>query len=223
MAADFYEILGVPRTATQAEVRAAYVRLAKERHPDRFPDPIEKERAQEFFKELTTAFNTIFNERSRKEYDGQARHSQVKTPQEIGRESYERGMAEMQARRYFDAAELFRTAVRHEETEPAYHAALAQALVHNPHWVREGIQCLEKAQQLAPRNPAYHAQLAIILAGQGLKLRARKELEAALNLGPSNAEVVRAAQVVGAMDRTEPAPDEPRSGGGLRGLLKRKG
>ena len=40
--ASYYEILGIPRTATSAEVRQAYARLARERHPDRFTDPAEK-------------------------------------------------------------------------------------------------------------------------------------------------------------------------------------
>ena len=71
--ADFYEILGIPTTASAADVRQAYVRLAKERHPDRFPDPQEKEKAQSFFQDLTTAFNTLFNEGRRREYDQERR------------------------------------------------------------------------------------------------------------------------------------------------------
>ena len=32
---DYYAILGVPRTATQLEIRDAYLRLARETHPDK--------------------------------------------------------------------------------------------------------------------------------------------------------------------------------------------
>lgn len=35
MQRDFYQVLGVPRTATHAEIRATYVRLVKRHHPDR--------------------------------------------------------------------------------------------------------------------------------------------------------------------------------------------
>src|SRR5439155_475189 len=67
--ANYYEILGVGRTASAAEIRQAYMRLAKERHPDRFHDPAERARAESFFKELTAAYNTLGNERGRTGYD----------------------------------------------------------------------------------------------------------------------------------------------------------
>jgi len=214
--ADYYEILGIPRTASSAEVRQAYARLARERHPDRFTDPVEKDRAQEFFKELTAAFNTLSNDRSRREYDTEAHTPRSAVPQEIARQSYETGVQKLKGRDFHEAVQQFRVAVRHVPGEARYHAALAAALANNPHWVREAIESLERAIELAPDQAAFHAELARLLHGQGLKLRARKAAEAALRLAPQDPHVARIAAEVGA------GVEEPPPPGGLRGLLRRK-
>lgn len=214
---DYYEILGIPRTASGAEVRQAYARLARERHPDRFTDPVEKDRAQEFFKELTTAFNTLSNDRSRREYDVESVKPKVAVPEAIARQAYETGLGKLNARDFHEAVQQFRVAVRHASSEANYHAALGLALAHNPRWVREAIESMERAILLAPDRPAFHAQLARLLHGQGLKLRARKVAEAALRLAPQDPEVARIAAEVGAGFEEPPPP-----AGGLRGLLRRK-
>lgn len=217
--ADYYEILGVSRTASASEIRQAYLRLAKERHPDRFPDPGERERAQVFFKELTAAFNTLGNERGRAEYDASLNRPKEAPPAEIGRTSFARGMEHYEKKDYHAAVELLRTAVHHVPGEARYHAALGMALAKNPHWVREAIQSAEKAIQLDPKNAAYHVELAELLLGQGLKLRARHPAETAARLAPNDPRVQKLIAEVGLRVGEEPPHPE---GGGLRGLLRRK-
>src|SRR5436853_7896802 len=97
---DYYAILQVPPTATSTELRQAYVKLARERHPDRFQDPIEKERAQEFFKEVSEAYNTLSNERARKEYDGVRDKPVARTPEESAQMAFDRGQEAMERRQY---------------------------------------------------------------------------------------------------------------------------
>jgi curved DNA-binding protein CbpA len=208
--ADFYELLSIPRNATVADVRKAYARLAKERHPDRFTDPAEKERAHEAFKELTTAFNTLSNDKSRREYDEALARPKVEVPAEIARNAFERGTAMFEEKRYHEAVELLRSAVEHGPTEASYHVALCRALAKNPHWTREAIQCAEKAVSLAPRNAAYHAELAEMLLGQGLRLRARRVAQHALELDPADE---RALQVLRGAEDGEPPAGADRSPG----------
>lgn len=66
---DHYAVLGVPRAATAAEIRSAYVVLARDRHPDRIRDDGERKKAVEFFKELTAAYDVLSRERGRRDYD----------------------------------------------------------------------------------------------------------------------------------------------------------
>ena len=184
--ANYYELLGIAPSASIADVRKAYAKLARERHPDRFPDPAAKKAAQQTFQEITAAFNTLSNDRARAEYDKSLKAPRrAPVPEEIARDAYDRGQKLYEAKNFFDAVELLRVATAHAPQEARYHAALGRALARNPHWVREGLQSLEKAVQLAPRHPGYHAELAEILAGQGLRIRARKSAEAALRLDPA--------------------------------------
>src|SRR5258708_12719557 len=62
---DFYEILGVPRNASQEEVQRAYRKLARTHHPDLTSDPAAEDR----FKQLSEAYNVLSDPGTRRRYD----------------------------------------------------------------------------------------------------------------------------------------------------------
>lgn len=63
---DYYEILGVPRTASEQEIRSAYRKLARKYHPDVNPGDQE---AEDRFKRINEANEVLSNPENRKKYD----------------------------------------------------------------------------------------------------------------------------------------------------------
>lgn len=63
---DYYEVLGVPKTATKDEIKKAYRKLALKYHPDRNPGD---KAAEANFKECSEAAEVLINEEKRQKYD----------------------------------------------------------------------------------------------------------------------------------------------------------
>src|SRR5262249_11676310 len=66
MPRDYYEVLGVPRNATEDEIRKAYRKLARQYHPDRNPGD---KQAEAKFKELQDAYDILSDKKKRAQFD----------------------------------------------------------------------------------------------------------------------------------------------------------
>jgi curved DNA-binding protein CbpA len=219
--ADYYKILGVSPEAGSEEIRKAYFRLARERHPDRFPDPEERRKAEAAFAQLSEAWNTLGNERSRADYDAQRAKPEPTDPAKIADQAYKRAGAALEAGDLEQAVELLRTAIYHAPEQAKYQAALGKSLARDAGRIREAVQALETAARLEPRNARHHADLARVLLSQGLKTRARRSAENALRLAPQDPDIRSLAAELGAGAGEAPTSAQ-RKGGGLGGLLRRK-
>jgi molecular chaperone DnaJ len=63
---DYYEILGIARSASEQEIKSAYRKMAMQHHPDRNPDD---PHAEEKFKECTEAYGVLIDQEKRQRYD----------------------------------------------------------------------------------------------------------------------------------------------------------
>ena len=72
MKKDPYEVLGVPKNATQEEIKSAYRKLAKQYHPDKYVGNPLADLASEKFKEINEAYETLTgaNSASQNAYSG---------------------------------------------------------------------------------------------------------------------------------------------------------
>jgi curved DNA-binding protein len=90
---DYYEILGVPRTATADEIKRAYRKLAVKYHPDKNPGD---KTAEERFKQINEAYAVLSDPEKRKQYDA------------FGAEGFSQRFSQEDIFKGFDVGDLFR-------------------------------------------------------------------------------------------------------------------
>ncbi|NYH89022.1 DnaJ C-terminal domain-containing protein [Actinopolymorpha rutila] len=90
---DFYQVLGVPRTATREEIQRAYRRLARENHPDVNKDP----GAEDRFKDVSEAYDVLSDPDLRKRYDVFGADFR-RVPDDVDPDTWMQAQAQAQAR-----------------------------------------------------------------------------------------------------------------------------
>src|SRR6059058_2513306 len=104
---DYYQTLGVSRTATEKEIKSAYRRLARQYHPDVNKDP----KATERFKLINEAYEVLSDPKKRTKYDQLgADWERIEREQEFARQYQSQpGQGAGQAAGYGDFSDFFNT------------------------------------------------------------------------------------------------------------------
>lgn len=188
-----FNVLEIPADATSEDIKAAYHRLAKRWHPDRYTGP-EKEEAESRFRELAEAFSMLKDPANRLALQQQQPKIQpattVKEP-EPAQERTSDDWAEM-AKVAFDegktdqARALMHYAIRLDDQKSKYHALMATILEKEGGDPRAVVKALESAVRLAPRDVEIHIRLAGYFQALGMAARAQRHLEAAREISPNH-------------------------------------
>ena len=189
-----YQILDIPKTATEEEVKKAYFQMARRFHPDRFDRKLAvefKSQIDEVFDGITNAYRVLSNKDSRRVYD--AKSGQVSTQEDIQETfrkadiKFRQGKTLHAQGRYDEAIAYLEEAVRVRRDKGDYFLLLAMCESRLPTYVRKAEQDFLTAIQLEPWNPEGYVGLGLLYKAEGLQTKAVKQLEKALEVEPEHA------------------------------------
>ncbi|MCU1348268.1 MAG: heat shock protein DnaJ domain protein, partial [Acidobacteria bacterium] len=181
MKVNYYEVLGVERSATEAEIRDRFRRLARENHPDRYRGP-DKADAERKFQTLTEAVNVLTNEARRKQHDGELASSSPKGVADftqVAKAYMGKGVKAYKEGNMTAAVENFDMAVKHnpQDAKAFHYLALASARI--PSMMRQAVQAIESAVQREPVNFNYLKDAGKLCKRAGLFAKAERYFEEA--------------------------------------------
>lgn len=214
-AENHYQVLGLMRTASTAEIKSSYHQLAKRFHPDRFhrdEDAALRARIEGAFARIARAYETLKDKQARAAYDlrlttmpaspsgfqqqGSSSHA---GPQSSGstaaseaarakqaEDSYQRGLRALHEGKHLIAIGLLGEAARLSPREARYRAHYGRALAENEGTQRQAEAELKAAIALDPGNAGYYVMLAELYSGLGLARRAQSEVQRALAIDSHN-------------------------------------
>jgi curved DNA-binding protein CbpA len=188
MKVNYYDILGVTRSAGEQEIRDRFRKLARENHPDRYKGP-DKDAAERKFQTLTEALNVLTNPVRRKNHDAELTTPAAAGPADFvqiakvylshGVKAYKDG--DMRA-----AYENFDMAAKHNPQDGKAFHYLALAAARLPGSMRQAVQAIESAVQREPMNAQYLKDAATLCKKAGLVAKAERYLDEAVKWDPDN-------------------------------------
>ncbi|HDH00210.1 MAG TPA: DUF4388 domain-containing protein, partial [Nitrospirae bacterium] len=189
----YYDVLEVGMDAAPEEIKKSYLNLAKEFHPDKRQEmPVQglKEKLTAIFSLINKAYHTLSDETEKKKYDaGILKRTASKTPDRAeinAEEQFVRGFSEFKSGNYWGAMDFLRGATRAAPEHAKYWAFLSLALSRVPKRIKEAEETILKAIELEPHNSKYYVQSGEIYLRTGLKKRAIKQFQTALEWDPVN-------------------------------------
>jgi curved DNA-binding protein CbpA len=193
MKINYYEVLGVERSATESEIRETFRKLARERHPDRYRGA-EKADAERKFQTLTEAMNVLTDPARRKLHDADISGggNRQSDPSQLSKVYMSKGIKAYRESDFDTARENFDMAVKHNAQDAKAFHYLALASAKNPAMMRQAVQAVETAVQREPYNPVFLKDAGLLCKRAGLTAKAERYLDEALKWDKDNVEIQKA-------------------------------
>jgi tetratricopeptide (TPR) repeat protein len=234
-----FELMGIERSATEAQVKEAYFRLAKRFHPDvHHGESLSdlRDHLEALFIKLGEAYETLKNPKSREAYEARLPRDQTgralpgppapepppppPDPEVLARQAEDdirKAEKLIEKEKYWDAIQLLDTAValaKNPKLVARGHIAMAKAKLKNPKWVKEAENTLKELLRIDPKHVEAHFMLGSIYKAGGLKARSESMFRKVLELQPDH------EGAVAEMANVPSEPQEPE-GGGEGGLFRK--
>lgn len=191
MKINYYEVLGVERSASEQEIREQFRKLARDNHPDRYTGT-DKAEAERKFQSLTEAVNVLTNPARRKQHDAELSVGISKTSADftqVAKVYLAKGVKAFKEGDIRAAYENFDMSVKHNPNDAKAFHYLALAANRIPAYARQAVQAIESAVQRDPVNATYLKDAGLICKRAGLVAKAERYLNEALKWDPTNLEI----------------------------------
>jgi len=213
-----YEILELAPGASADDIKAAYHRLAKKWHPDRFTGA-EKAEAEQRFRQLAEAFNMLKDAGRREEVNRNLppnpATTQVETPIQLAPSSQAVPLRERTAEDWFEEAEealktgdhekalgLIQYCIRLEPKKTEHFVFLAKVLDEGDGDKKALVKALESAIRLNPKDVDSTIRLAEVFQSVGMHARATRMWKTALSLAPNHRYFLAEQRKIGVKAKT---------------------
>ena len=194
MKVNYYEVLGVERSASEDEIRDRFRKLARENHPDRYKGP-DKADAERRFQTLTEAVNVLTNATRRRQHDAELASGQKSAATDmaqVAKAYLSKGVKAYKEGDLRTAYENFDMATKHNAQDAKAWHYLALAASRIPAYTRQAVQAIETAVQREPHNPTFLKDAGLLCKRAGLSAKAERYLEQAGQWDPQNLEIQNA-------------------------------
>ena len=237
-----FEVLGIPKASSEAQVKEAYFKLARRFHPDAHHDKSMadlRDKLEAVFIRLGQAYEVLRNPKSRTAYEEdlasrmpRAAKAAAPAPEPVkppppdpaaeakaAQLSLRQAEKLFEAEKYFDAIQMVEPALDRLESKSKARARLllGRAYAKNPNWIHQAEEHLKAAVESDPKSVDALLALAGIYRDHGLKSRAVAMYRKVMDLKPDHEDAIRALAAL----NPEDAPPPEEKGGLLKKLFGR--